>query len=62
MGLSVRGFLSPIGAVGERPEFDVKPPLGSPLMVFPQGYLLKSFPQGDTSARLHGLKSEFSFS
>ena len=31
--------------------FSIKPPLGAPPKIFPQGYLLKSFPQVDTSAR-----------
>ena len=44
-------FLSPMGAAGERPEFDSKPPSGAPLQIFPRGHLLISFPQGDTSAR-----------
>ena len=30
---------------------DVKPYLGAPLWIFPQGFLLRSFPQGDNSAR-----------
>ena len=47
-------FLSPMGAAGERPEFDIKTPLGAPFLILPQGYLLKSFPQGDTSARQWG--------
>ena len=36
------------------PEFDIKPLLEAPLLIFPQGYLLKSFPQWDTSARQRG--------
>ena len=43
-----------MGAVRETPEIDVKPPLGTPLLIFPRGYLLKSFPQRDTSARQSG--------
>ena len=50
-GFICMGFPSPMGVAGERPEFDIKPPLGAPLLIFPQGYLLMSFPQGDTSAR-----------
>ena len=38
-------------ATKERSEFDSKPPLGAPLLIFPRGSLLKSFPQGDTSTR-----------
>ena len=49
--LSVRGSLHPWGAAGERSEFNIKPPLGAPLLIFPRGYLLKSFPQVDISAR-----------
>ena len=40
----------------ERSEFDIKPPLGAPLLIFPRGYLLKSFPQVDTSARQRGFE------
>ena len=32
---SVGAFLAPMGAAGERPEFDIKPPLGAPLLIFP---------------------------
>ena len=49
--LSVGGFLPPIGAVGERPEFDIKPLLETPLMICPRGCLPTSFPRRDTSAR-----------
>ena len=49
--LLVESALPPKGAVGERPEFDIKLPLGAPLLIFPRSYLLKCFPQGDTSAR-----------
>ena len=49
--LSVGGTITPWGAAGERLKFDIKPPLGAPLLIFPRGYLLKSFPQVDTSAR-----------
>ena len=45
------GFPSPMGAAKERQEFDMKAPLGAPLIIFPQSYLLMSFPQGDTSER-----------
>ena len=50
------GSLPPWGAARERSEFDIEPPLGAPLLIFPRGYLLKSFPQADTSARQQGLK------
>ena len=54
--LSVGGSLPLCGAAGERSEFDIKPPLGAPLLIFPRGYLLKSFPQVDTSARQRGFE------
>ena len=38
------------------PEFVIRPPLGVPLLIFSRGYLLKSFPQGDTSARQWGFE------
>ena len=50
------GTLPPWGAAWERSEFNIKPPLGAPLMIFPQGYLLKSFPRVDTSARQRGFE------
>ena len=50
------GSLLPWGAAGERSEFDIKPPLGALLLIFPRGYLLKSFPQVDTSVRQRGLE------
>ena len=50
------GFPSPLGAAGERSEFDIKPPLGAPLLIFPRGYLLMSFPQVDTCARQQGFE------
>ena len=49
------GSLPPLGAAGERSEFSIKPPLGA-LLIFPRGYLLKSFPQVDTSARQRGFE------
>ena len=58
-GFICRGFPSLMVAARERPEIDIKPPLGAPHLIFPRGYLLKSFPQGDTSARQWG--SEISF-
>ena len=54
--LYVGGFLPLLGAAGERPEFSIKPPIGAPLLIFPRGYLLKSFPQVDTSARQWGFE------
>ena len=39
-----------------RSEFNIKPPLGAPLLIFPRGYLLKSFPQVDTSTRQRGFE------
>ena len=54
--LSVGGSLPPWGAAGERSEFNIKPPLGAPLLIFPQGYLLKSFLQVDTSSRQRGFE------
>ena len=50
------GFPSSCGAAGERSEFDIKPPLGAPLLILPRGYLLKSFPQVDTSVRQRGFE------
>ena len=40
-----------MGAARERSEFDIKPPLGAPLLHFPPGYLMKSIPEGNTSER-----------
>ena len=45
-----------MGAAGERSEFDIKLLIGASLRSFPQGYLLKSFQQGDTSAIQRGLE------
>ena len=46
IGFTCRRFPSPMGAArGERPEFYIKLPLGSPFLIFSQVYLLKSFPQ-----------------
>ena len=39
-----------------RPESDGKSLLGSPLQIIPQGYLLRYFPQEDTSARQRGFE------
>ena len=54
--LSVGCSLPHCGAAGERSEFNIKPPLGAPLLISPRGYLLKSFPQVDTSARQWGFE------
>ena len=54
--LSVGGSIPPWGAAGERSEFNIKPPLGAQLLIFPRGYLLKFFPQVDTSARQRGFE------
>ena len=53
--LSVGGSL-PLVELPERSEFDIKPPLGAPLLIFPRGYLLMSIPQMDTSARQRGFE------
>ena len=45
--LFVGGSLPPWGAAGERSEFNIKPPLGAPLLIFPQV---------DTSARQRGFE------
>ena len=34
MGFICRGFLPAMRAVEERPEFNIKPPLGAPVQVF----------------------------
>ena len=50
-GFIHRGSL-PLWELPKRaPEFDIKPPLGAPLLILPQGYPLKTFPQGDTFTR-----------
>ena len=53
-GIFCGGTLPPCGATGERSEFNIKPPFGAPLLIFPRVYLLKTFPQVDTSARQLG--------
>ena len=50
-GFICGGSIPPWGAAGERSESNIKPPKGAPLLIFPRGYLLKSIPQVDTSAR-----------
>ena len=57
--ISIGGFHPHMGVAGERPEFDIKPPLGAPFLTYPQGILLKSFPQGDTSVRQRGFGISF---
>ena len=47
--LSVEGSLPAWRAAGERLEFNIKSPLGAPLLIFPRSYLLMFFPQVDTS-------------
>ena len=54
--LYVGGSLTPCGAAGEKSKSNIKPHLGAPLLIFPRGYLLKSFPQVDTSARQRGFE------
>ena len=49
-------FLSPMGAAGERPEFDIKPALMAALLIFRRGDFLRLFPQGDASARMRGFE------
>ena len=44
------GYPFPIRAAIEWPEFDIKPSLGIPLLIFSCGHLLKSFPHVGTSA------------
>ena len=55
-GFICGGLPSPWGAAGERSEFNIKSPLGVPLLIFPRGHLLKHFPQVDTSARQRGFE------
>ena len=53
---SVRGSNPQWVAAGEKSEFNIEPPLGAPLLIFPRGYLLKYFPQVDASARQRGFE------
>ena len=55
-GFSLWGFPSPLGAAGERSDFNIKPPLGAPLLIVPWGNLLESIPQVDTSAWQRGFE------
>ena len=45
------GSLQPMRAAGERPEFDIRPPLGNPRLIVPRGHIQKTFPHGNTSAK-----------
>ena len=45
-----------MGAAGERPELDVKPPLEATLRIFRRGDLLKSFSQLYTYAKRWGFE------
>ena len=49
--LYMGGSLPPWETAGERSEFNIKPSLGAPLLIFPRGYLLQSFPQVDTCGK-----------
>ena len=40
----------------ERGQSNIKPSLGAPLLIYPRGYLLKSFSQVDSSARQRGFE------
>ena len=56
-GFFCGGFPSSFGSCRrDLSEFNIKPPLGAPLLIYPRGYLLKSFPQVDTSARQRGFE------
>ena len=54
-GFICKCFLLPMGAAGERSEFDIKPLLGVPHLIFPKGYPLKYSIEG-TSARQKGFE------
>ena len=54
--LSVGVSLPPLATAGERSEFIIKPSFRTPLLISPRGYLLKSFPQVDTSAMQWGFE------
>ena len=58
-GFISRLFSPPKVAAGERLKLFIKAPLGALLLNFPQRYILKSFPQEDSSARQ--LRFEISF-
>ena len=57
--LSVWGFFPRMGAARESPEFDIKTPLGAPLLIFPRDFLLKSFHKGILPQDNGGLESAF---
>ena len=48
--------LPPWGAARERSGVTINPPVGAPLLIFPRGHHLRSFPQVDTSARQRGFE------
>ena len=52
--LYVGGSLAPMEAARERPQFNIKPPLCAPLRIFPRSYLMKCFPQEETSTKQQG--------
>ena len=54
--LSVGVSLPSKRAAREMPEFNITPPLGAPLLIFHNGYLLMSFPQLDAFARQRGFE------
>ena len=55
-GFIFGGFPSLMESCRETSEFNIKPFLGAPLLIFPRDNLLKSFPQVDTSARQRGFE------
>ena len=54
--LSAGDSISPIGVAGEKPEFYIKRPLRAPRMIFPPSYLLRSFPEKESSASQRGFE------
>ena len=48
-----------MGAVGEMPEFDIRTVFKGSSPDFSRGFLMVSFPQGDTSARTRGFEVWF---
>ena len=62
-GFICRGSLPPMGAAGERPEFDIIPTLEAPILISPRGNLLERyFHKGILLQDSGGLKSELSLS
>ena len=55
-GFICGGSLPPCGATGERSEFNIKPLLGDPLLIFLRGYLLMCLQQVDATARQRGFE------